>query len=121
VVGKYSVVATVALDVFDQNKTVFTTGRDAAVGVVGFVTGPFGAFGAGVYFILRNVQMRYLIWKSRMGHGQYFFLCGELLKDRQMAVRKRSISASSMTSACRTEPRMRSFESSEFVQKCGFD
>lgn len=52
VVAKYSVVATVALDVFDQNKTVFTTGRDAAVGVVGFATGPFGAFGAGVYFTI---------------------------------------------------------------------
>jgi len=30
--------------------------------------------------------------------SQYFFLCGELLKERQMALRIRSISASSMSS-----------------------
>ena len=30
--------------------------------------------------------------------SQYFFLCGELLKERQMAFRKRSISMSSMIS-----------------------
>jgi len=34
--------------------------------------------------------------------SQYFFLCGELLKERQMAFRKRSISASSMSSRIRT-------------------
>jgi hypothetical protein len=34
--------------------------------------------------------------------SQYFFLCGELLKERQMAFRKRSISASSTSSRIRT-------------------
>ncbi len=34
--------------------------------------------------------------------SQYFFLCGELLKERQITLRKRSISASSMVQTCRS-------------------
>jgi hypothetical protein len=48
--GKYSLVATVGLDIVDPNKSALATMRDAGVGIVGFSTGPVGAIGAGVYF-----------------------------------------------------------------------
>jgi hypothetical protein len=52
VVGKGSVVATVALDVFDPSKTILATGRDAGVGFVAVFGGPVGAIGAGAYFTI---------------------------------------------------------------------
>ncbi len=48
--------------------------------------------------------------------SQYFFLCGELPKERRMACRRRSISASSITQAWRTQLQMRPSESSAFTQ-----
>jgi hypothetical protein len=50
VVGKYSLVATVGLDLVDPNKSGLATARDGGVGVLGFSTGPAGAIGAGIYF-----------------------------------------------------------------------
>jgi len=53
--------------------------------------------------------------------SQYFFLCGELLYERQMAFRKRSNSASSMISGM--PPHVTadaSLESRKFVQTVGF-
>ena len=48
--------------------------------------------------------------------NQYFFLCRELPNDRQIAFRNRSISASSISQACRAETRMLTQESGRFVQ-----
>lgn len=48
--------------------------------------------------------------------NQYFLLCRELPNDRHIAFRNRSISASSMKQACRTETPMLTHESGQFVQ-----
>jgi hypothetical protein len=49
-VGKYSLVATVGLDLVDPNKSALATARDGGVGALGFATGLPGAIGPGIYF-----------------------------------------------------------------------